>query len=112
MSEIVVTRHDQGSIFEAQQDDVIVFRLEENLATGYGWEVEPVEGSVIKLIESTYVEAPGMAMGRGGTRVLRFVAKSPGSQEIHLRLRRSWDPPDRALEHLEVTIRVRQITGG
>ena len=46
MSEIVVTQQDQGSIFEAHQDDVIVFRLEENLTTGYGWEVEPVDGSL------------------------------------------------------------------
>lgn len=106
MSEIVVTRHDKGSIFEAHRDDVIVFRLEENMSTGYGWEVGAVDSSVVELIESTYTEAPGMAMGRGGTRILRFVARSPGSQEIHLRLRRPWDPPDRALEHLEVTIRV------
>jgi predicted secreted protein len=107
MSEIVVTRHDNGRIIEAHPGDVIVFRFEENLTTGYGWEVETVEGSVFELIESTYVETPGMAMGSGGMRVLRFVARSPGSQEIRLRLRRPWDSPDRALEHLEVTIRVR-----
>jgi predicted secreted protein len=77
------------------------------LTTGYGWEVETVEGTVIKFIESTYVEAKGMAIGRGGTRVLRFVARSPGSQEIRLQLRRPWDPPDKSLEHLKVTIRVR-----
>ena len=107
MSEIVVTRHDQGRIFEAHRGDVIVFRLEENLTTGYGWEVKTVEGSVVEFIESTYVEATGMAIGRGGMRVMRFVARSPGSQEIRLQLRRPWDPPDKALEHLEVTIRVR-----
>ena len=107
MSEIVVTRHDQGSVFEANRDDVIVFRLEENLTTGYGWEVETAGVSVVKFIESTYFEATGMAIGRGGTRVLRFVARSPGSQKIRLQLRRPWDPPDKALEHLEVTIRVR-----
>lgn len=107
MSEIVVTRHDQGSVFEAHRDDLIVFRLEENLTTGYGWEVETAEVSVVKLIESTYFEATGMAIGRGGMRVLRFVASSPGSQKIRLQLRRPWDPPDKALERLEVTIRVR-----
>ena len=107
MSEISVTRQDQGRVFEAHQDDVIVFRLEENLTTGYGWEVETVEGSLVELIDSTYLEAAGTAMGRGGTRVLRFVARSPGSQDIRLRLRRPWDPPDRVLEHLKVTILVR-----
>ncbi len=106
MSEIFVTRHDNGRIIEAHPGDVIMFRLEENLTTGYGWEVETVEGSMVELIESTYVEAPGKALGRGGTRVLRFVAKSPGSQEVRLRLRRPWDPPDGALEHLDMKIRV------
>jgi inhibitor of cysteine peptidase len=106
MSEIVVTKHGLGSIIEAHRGDVIVLRLEENLTTGYGWEVEN-EGSVVELIESTYVEATGMAMGHGGTRILRFVTRSPGSQEIHLKLRRPWDPPDRSLEHLDVTIQVR-----
>lgn len=106
MSEIVVTLHDQGRIIEAQPGNTIVFRLEENLTTGYGWEGGTGEGSVVELIESTYVEAKGIAMGRGGMRVVRFVARSPGSQEIHLILRRPWDPPDRALEHLDVTVRV------
>lgn len=107
MSEIVVTRQDQGRIFEANQNDVIVFRLEENLTTGFGWEVEAAEGSVVDLIESTYVESTGTAIGRGGTRVLRFAARSPGIQKIRLQLRRPWDMPEKALEHLEVTIRVR-----
>jgi predicted secreted protein len=107
MSEIVVTRQDQGRVIEANQNDVILFRLEENLTTGFGWVMEAVEGSAVDLIESTYVEAKGVAIGRGGTRVLRFAARSPGIQKIRLQLRRPWDPPDKALEHMEVTIRVR-----
>ena len=106
MSEIMITGHDQGSVFEAHQGDRIVFRLEENLSTGYGWEAEAAEGSVVELVESTYVKAPGTAMGRGGTRTLRFVAVSPGSQDIHMVLRRQWDPPDKVRERLDVTIRV------
>lgn len=106
MSEIEITQNNLGSIIEIHQNDVIVFRLDENLTTGYGWEVK-TEGSVVELIESTYVETPGKTMGRGGTRVLRLVAKSPGSQKIRLKLRRPWDPPDRVMQHLDVTIRVR-----
>ena len=107
MSEIIVTRHDQGGILETHLNDLIVFHLEENISTGYGWEVESIESSVVELIESTYAEASGIAMGGGGMRILRFVARSPGSQEIHLRLRRPWDPPDKDHEHLQVTIRVK-----
>jgi len=106
MSEIVVTRQDRDRIIEARRSDVIVFRFEENMTTGYGWEVKTVEGSVVELIESIYVEATGMAIGRGGTRILRFEARSPGSSEIQLQLRRPWDPPDKALDHMDFTIRV------
>jgi predicted secreted protein len=107
MSEIIITEQDQGKIIEAHQGDVIVCRLEENLTTGYEWEVEPTAGSVLELIDSTYIQSPGIVMGRGGMRVLRFIAKSPGNQEIHLRLRRSWDSPDKALNRLDIMIQVR-----
>jgi predicted secreted protein len=106
MSEIVVTQQDLGDIIEANREDVIVIRLEENLTTGYQWQVE-TEGRVVELIESTYLEAPGIAMGRGGKRILRFRAKSTGSQEIRLKLRRPCDPPDKSAEQLDVTIRVK-----
>ena len=107
MPEIVITQHDQGRIIEAHQGDTIVFRLEENPTTGYEWEVETVRGLILEFIDSTYLESPGILMGRGGMRVLRYLAKSPGKQETHLRLRRSWDLPDKALNRLDVTIQVR-----
>lgn len=106
MSEIAVTRHDWKSIFDANLEDTIVFHLEENPTTGYRWEVESLEGSVLEFIESIYVPAPGMAMGRGGMRIIRFAARLPGSQKIRLKLRRQWDPPDKILEHMEATVRV------
>jgi len=107
MSEISVTRHDDGRAFEASRKDVIVLRLEENLTTGYGWEADAGDGSVVELIESEYIEASGKEIGRGGMRVLRFVAKSPGSQDIRLKLRRPWDSPDKALQQMVVKIQVR-----
>jgi predicted secreted protein len=107
MSEIVITEQDQDRIFEAHRDDVIVFRLEENLTTGYGWEVEAMDVSVVELIESIHSETPGKMIGRGGMRVMRFVARTPGIQVVHLRLRRPWEPSDRFLKQLQVTIQVR-----
>jgi predicted secreted protein len=108
MSEIVVEQDDLESIIEADLGDVIVLHLEENLTTGYGWEVE-TEGSVVELIESTHIDkTTKVLMGSGGMRVLRIATRSPGSQEIHMRLRRPWESPDKALKDLDVTILVRQ----
>jgi len=106
MSEIVVTRSDRGRTIDVRPGDVIVIRIEENLTTGYGWEIESGEGTVVALEESNYVEAAGMATGRSGMRLLRFIARAPGSQEVRLQLRRPWDPPDKTIEQFSITIRV------
>jgi len=108
MSEIVVTRDKQGSFIEAKKNDIIVFHLDENLTTGYIWEIEKaVYQPVVELVDSSYTEFPGKLLGRGGTRIMRFVAKFEGDQEIRLTLRRSWEPFDKAIEHLQVTVKVR-----
>lgn len=107
MSETVITRIDRGRTIDARPGDVIVIRIEENLTTGYGWEIESREGGVLALKESSYVESTDVVMGRGGMRLLRFVALAQGSQEIRLQLRRPWEPPDKAIEQFSVTIRVR-----
>lgn len=106
MPEIVVTRGSQGKTIDAHLGDVIVFQLEENLTTGYSWQVECGDGAVIALGESTYLESNGMAMGRGGMRLVHFIALSPGNQEVRLHLRRPWDSTDKSNEQFSVTIRV------
>jgi len=68
---------------------------------------EAIDGSAVELLESAYDEAPGTALGRGGTRTVRLAARLPGNEEVRLKLRRPWEPPDRALARLGVTIRVR-----
>lgn len=107
MSEIVITQSDQGKTIDAQQGDVIVLSLEENIATGYGWEIESNKGTVLTLEQSNYNDDVGMEMGRGGTRALRFGASALGSQEICLQLRRPWDPPEKAIKQFSITIQVR-----
>ena len=111
MSEIVVTRNDQGRTIEVHPDDVIVLRLDENLTTGHSWELEPTDSSVIELIDSTHTAAPAIAMGQGGVRTVRFAARAAGSRDVGLRLRRPWEPPDNALDRFDVTVRVRTEAG-
>ena len=101
-----MTQSDRGRTVDVRSGDVIVIRMTENLTTGYGWEIKPDEGTVLSLKDSNYVEATGTAMGRGGMRVLRFVALTQGSQEIRLQLRRPWDPSDKAIEQFDITVRV------
>jgi inhibitor of cysteine peptidase len=107
MSEILITPPDQGSTFEANQGDLIVIRLEENITTGYQWEVGVIDSSMVEPLDTDYLPTPRASIGSGGMRTFRFRAKSSGSERIQLRLRRSWEPVDAAIECFEVNIRVR-----
>lgn len=106
MSEITVTRDDQGRTVEARPGDLIILRIAENLTTGYAWEIESADGAVVELEQSGYVESDGAPMGRGGLRVLRFIARAPGIQEVRLQLRRPWDPPGQAIEQFSIRVQV------
>jgi predicted secreted protein len=107
MPDILITQQDQGGTFEAYEGDEIVIRLEENLTTGYQWEMEAIDSPVLELLDSEYSSDPEILMGSGGTRTLRFRAKSSGSQQVRLSLRRSWDPEDVAVERFDVNIGVK-----
>ena len=108
MSEILITQSDQGRTVAAKQGDVIVIRLDENLTTGYAWEIGMIESSMFELLDSDYSQTPtpGAIIGGGGTRTFRFRVKSSGSGQIQLGLRRSWESVDSAIEHFEANIRV------
>ncbi len=106
MSEIVIMPSDQGKIFEANQGELIVIRLEENPTTGYQWEVGAVDSQIIEILDSDYSPTSETGVGGGGTHTFHLRAKSPGRGKIQLRLRRSWEPVNEAIERFEVTILV------
>ena len=106
MSEIIITLSDQGRTFETNQGDLIVIRLEENPTTGYQWEMGAVP-QIIEFLDSDYSTTPGGGVGGGGTRTFRFRAKYPGKGQIQLKLQRSWESVDAAIESFEVNIRVK-----
>jgi predicted secreted protein len=107
MPVVLITGRDQGSTKEANRGDWIVILLEENLTTGYQWEMESLDSPVLELLDSDHSPDPGILMGRGGTRIFLFRARSSGSQQTQLRLRRSWEPVDAAIDCFNVNIRVR-----
>lgn len=106
MSTIQIIPSDQGGTFTANLGDMIVIRLEENLTTGYQWEIALIDNQIVELVDSDYSPIPTAGVGSGGTRTTRFIAKSSGSGQIQLRLRRSWEPIDAAVAHFAINIQV------
>ena len=107
MSEIVITPSDQNRTFETNQGELIVIRLGENPTTGYQWQVGEVDSQIIEFLDSDYSTTSRAGVGGGGTHSFRFTAKSPGMGKIQLKLQRSWESVDAAMESFEVNIRVK-----
>ena len=109
MSENIVVSSDQGRTIEVNQGAMIEIRLEEKPTTGYQWEVGEIDSKIVEFIDSSYLLPSRTAIGAGGTRTFRFRARFSGCGQIQLRLRRSWDPIDIAIEEFKVYILVQAI---
>ncbi|WP_019501267.1 protease inhibitor I42 family protein [Pseudanabaena sp. PCC 6802] len=106
MSEIVILGNDLGKIFEARVGDLIAIRLAENPTTGYCWEIGSIDDRFVEFQGSDYSKTPETGIGGGGTRTFHFRAKSGGTEQIQFKLRRSWEPENRAIKHYTVNIRI------
>jgi len=103
MAGILFTKKDHGRTVTAREGDIIVVRVDENPTTGYIWEMVSALNS-LNPVESVYTESSDPAMGSGGKREMHFVAEGRGPQEISLQLRRPWEPPEKAVDHLRVSV--------
>ena len=106
MSEIVILDSDRGKTFELQVGDLIAIRLAENPTTGHRWEVSEVDNPRVEFQGSNYLVTPGSGIGGGGIRTFHFRAKSTGTGQIQLRLRRAWEPEVQAVEQFTVNLQI------
>jgi inhibitor of cysteine peptidase len=103
MAELQIDKSRNGGRATIQVGDVVVLCLPENPTTGFRWQLLPLDGSAIQL-ESDSFELATSALGRGGTRRLKFTAVNNGSCVLQLQYRRSWE--QRAVESFAMTIEV------
>lgn len=105
MSEIMVRRPDLGRPVDARQGDVIILELEENLSTGYSWDLARLPGFVT-VTESSQEAATPPRLGAPGVRRFRLAATATGQGTIEGHLRRPWDPTNVA-DRFSVQLSVR-----
>lgn len=106
MSEIVILDSDRGKTVEAHVGDSLTIHLAENPTTGYRWEVSTVDNQPIEFQGADYQIAPRTGIGGGGTRTFRWQTKATGTAQIQLKLRRSWEPEEKAIKQFTVNIRI------
>ncbi len=92
--ELTLREAGNGTSVSLQADQLLVIDLEQNLSTGFRWEVTGLDKSLLKQLESTYVPAPARLdgkpwVGAPGRQVLRFAALKAGASTLTLNYRRS-----------------------
>lgn len=105
MSDLTVTRADDGGTFRRALGELVQVRLAEVPASGYRWQVLPSAG--LELVSSDYVHSAESAIGGGGARVVTLRAVRPSSAPLEFVLKHPWEGEesavDRAVFMIEVT---------
>jgi inhibitor of cysteine peptidase len=86
----VYTAADDGTSIEAGVGQSFSIVLAGNPTTGYGWQVEGIDGTVLTASEPVYVSDSDL-IGSGGTYTFTFTAAAAGDTEVRLVYLRSWE---------------------
>lgn len=105
MVDVSLAAADSGSVRSVHVGDVIVVSLEESPTSGFRWDVDALT-PCLGATGDTFVPAPDAQLGGGGTRLLRFEARTVGEGPIALRLWRSWEGDASIVERFAATIAI------
>ncbi|MBN1174185.1 MAG: protease inhibitor I42 family protein [Micromonosporaceae bacterium] len=88
--------------------EVVELALAENPSTGYRWELGPLPPGA-ELVSDRVEPAPSRLPGAAACRVLAI--RPHEDARLSARLRRSWEPPEAAVESFQVSVTVRPAAG-
>ena len=105
MAEVVLGDAESGTA-AVRTGDRLVVRLAENPTTGYRWELQAADPTVLAL-ESSSFEPPATSVpGAGGRRTFKFLAVGPGATELRLAAQRARARGEDAGATFAVTVHV------
>ena len=102
---MILRESDSGKTIELGSGQLFRWSLSENPTTGYRWEVQTNSGLAQN---ADHYAAAGSGIGGGGVRTFDFVASQPGTFELVLVCKRSWERSSDG----ERTVRLRVAVGG
>jgi inhibitor of cysteine peptidase len=101
----ILTQADSGRNIELHVGDAVVLRLPERASTGYRWEIEAADTTLVDAQEGQYAAASS-AVGGGGETQWTLRARATGIAYIRLKRWRRWEGEDSVRERFEVTLRI------
>lgn len=110
MSDYTVTNSDRGKTVTLKAGQSLTLRLNENPTTGYRWIIPTFDAQLIRLtddrFEPTATANKPMMMGAGGQRILILQASRPGTIQLNLENKRSWDLESPSAESFDLTVQI------
>jgi len=106
LTEIKLTKNDNGKTVEARVGESVVIELPENPTTGYLWTLNVKEETgTASLSNSRYTAPKQSGIGGGGTRMFTVKVQSSGIVTVDMKLRRQWEPESTAIDRFNTVIK-------
>lgn len=103
---ISLNEQDNNRSIAVHTRDHLLLTLRENASTGFEWRLDPYDEDVLSLESNAFSPPSTSQVGASGKRLISFRAIAPGRTVIHLRNRRSWEPPERFAGEFSVEVLV------
>lgn len=107
MTAVIIDKDGEGRVYEVDRGDSILLRLPENPTTGYRWETEFFDNTILGSPTSDFSTSGEPTVGAGGMRTFTFEAHSPGETTLRLILKRGWETKQQAVDHFEISVQVK-----
>jgi inhibitor of cysteine peptidase len=102
-----VTNDDNGAAVTLGDDETLVLDLDGNITTGYTWEIEAVDDSILRLVGGDFeYRSDSDLEGSPGTFTFTFEPVATGETDLRLIYHRPWEEDVDPLEIYELTITV------
>jgi predicted secreted protein len=104
---ISLSENDNGRTVDLQVGDKLDVVLKENPSTGFIWETESLDETIVKQIGEPEFKADTGAIGSGGSKTFHFEVVASGQTYLKLILHRPWETDVPPSMTFEVTIIVK-----
>ena len=98
-----LTMNDNKKTVTVQKGDTIEIELDENMTTGFNWDIDKADENICELVASEYQLPANSAMGGGGVRTMIFRVKNTGTASIRLKNWQRWSGS--IYQNFEVTVK-------
>jgi inhibitor of cysteine peptidase len=96
-----------GSSIGLSMGQILVVSLEANPTTGYTWQVENIDVSLLNQLGEAQFQPESGAIGAGGTQTFHFRIVAKGETNLGLAYRRPWEQGVAPLKTFILHVRIR-----